>query len=96
MVVTIGLLAPLERVAGRYADAIRTGFAVGGIGIAVLSLAGLFVSESSGLFGFVEHGDRTAIVLAIVAEAAATCFLIIFLAADGKGIQTVRGSRAAG
>ena len=33
----------------------------------VLSLAALFVSESSGLFGFVEHGYRMAIVVAIVA-----------------------------
>jgi len=64
VVVAVGLVAPLGRVAGRYADAIRALFAVGGIGIAVGSLVGLFVSESSGLFGFVEHGYRPAIVLA--------------------------------
>src|SRR3954462_5261281 len=79
VVVAGGLVAPLGRVAGRYADAIRAVFAVGGIGIAVGSLAGLFISESSGLFGFVEHGYRTPIALAIVAEAAATCFLLVFL-----------------
>ena len=90
VVVAVGLIAPLERVAGRYADAIRALFAVGGIGIAAGSLVGLFVSESSGLFGFVEHGYRTAIVLAIVAEAAATVFLVIFLAANGTGLRRIR------
>jgi hypothetical protein len=90
VIVAVGLVAPLGRVAGRYADAIRALFALGGIGIAVLSLAGLFVSESSGLFGFVEHGYRTPIALAIVAEVAATIFLVIFLAANGTGLQTIR------
>ena len=90
VVVAVGLIAPLERVAGRYADAIRALFALGGIGIAAGSLVGLFVSESSGLFGFVEHGYRTAIVLAILAEAAATVFLVIFLAANGTGVQRIR------
>jgi hypothetical protein len=94
VIVTAGLVAPLGRVAGRYADAIRAVMAVGGIGIAVLSLAGLFVSESSGLFGFVEHGYRMAIALAIVAEVAATVFLVIFLVANGTGFQKIRtGSR---
>src|SRR3954452_22490755 len=90
VVVTAGLIAPLGLVAGRYADAIRAAFAVGGIGIAVLSLVGLFVSESSGLFGFVEHGYRMAIALAIVAEVAATVFLAIFLAANRTGVQKLR------
>src|SRR3954452_10535518 len=43
--VAAGLVAPLGRVAGRYADAIRAAFAVGGIGLAVLSLVSLPVSE---------------------------------------------------
>jgi hypothetical protein len=90
VVVAVGLIAPLGRVAGRYADAIRAIFAVSGIGIAVLSLVALEVSESSGLFGFVEHGYRTAIMLAIVAEAAAIVFLVIFLAVNGTGIQKAR------
>jgi hypothetical protein len=92
VIVAAVLVAPLGRVAGRYADAIRALFAVGGIGIAVLSLAALFVSESSGLFGFVEHGYRMAIALAIVAEVAATVFLVIYLVANGTGIQTIRSS----
>jgi hypothetical protein len=90
VVVAAGLVAPLGRVARRHADAIRAIFAVSGIGLAVLSLAALFVSESSGLFGFVEHGYREAIMLAIVAEVAATVFLVIFLAVDGTGVQKLR------
>ena len=90
VLIAVGLVAPLGRVAGSYADAIRALFAVGGIGIAVFSLAGLFASESSGLFGFVEHGYRTAIVLAIVAEVAATVFLVIFLAVNGTGVEKIR------
>src|SRR4051812_39414648 len=85
VVIAAGLIAPLRRLAGRHADAIRTLFAVGGIGLGLLSLAALFVSESSGLFGFVEHGYRTPIALAIVAEAAAVVLLGIFLAATANG-----------
>jgi hypothetical protein len=90
IVIAVGLVVPLGRIAGRYADAVRAVFAVSGIGLGVLSLVALFVSESSGLFGFVEHGYRMAIVSAIVAEAAAAVFLIIFLVANGTGLQQIR------
>jgi hypothetical protein len=90
VVIAVGLIAPLRRVSGRYTDAVRAVFAVGGIGLAVLSLAALFVSESSGLFGFVEHGYRMAIVVAIVVEVAATVFLVAFLVANGTGVQEIR------
>jgi hypothetical protein len=90
IVIAVGLVVPLGRIAGRYADAVRAVFAVSGIGLGVLSLVALFVSESSGLFGFVEHGYRMAIVSAIVAEAAAAVFLIIFLVANGTGLQKIR------
>jgi uncharacterized protein (UPF0261 family) len=90
VIVAVGLVAPLGRVAGRYEDVVRAAFAVAGIALAVGALAGLCISESSGLFGFVEHGYRTPIVLAIVAEAAATLFLVVFLAANGTGGQAIR------
>jgi hypothetical protein len=83
IVIAVGLVAPLERVAGRYAGAVRVVMAVGGIALAVLSLAALFISESGGLFGFVERGYRMAIVVGIVVEAAAALFLVVFLLADG-------------
>jgi hypothetical protein len=94
IVIAVGLIAPLRRVTGRYADLVRAVIAFGGIGLGVLSLAALFASESSGLFGFVEHGYRMAIVVPIVAEAAATVLLAAFLMANGTGLQKSRmGSR---
>ena len=90
IVIAAGLIAPLRRVTGRYTDAVRAVFAVGGIGLAVGSLVGLFVSETTGLFGFVEHGYRMAIVVAIAVEVAATMFLLAFLVANGAGLQKLR------
>jgi hypothetical protein len=92
IVIAVGLIAPLRRVAGRYTDVVRAVLAVGGIGLGVGSLAGLFVSETTGLFGFVEHGYRMAIVVAIVVEVAATVFLVAFLVANGTGLQKIRTS----
>jgi hypothetical protein len=89
IVIAVGLIAPLRRVTGRYTDLVRAVMAVGGIGLGVLSLAGLFVSETSGLFGFVEHGYRMAIVVAIVGEVAATVFLAVFLLANGTGLHKI-------
>lgn len=91
VILVIGLVAPLRRLAGRYADLVRAAFAVGAIGFAVLSLVSLFISEGSGLFGFQEHGYRMAIVLAIAAEAAAVVFLLIYLAVKGTGLGAIRG-----
>jgi hypothetical protein len=79
VVVSIGLIAPLGRLRHEYADAVRDLFALGGIALAVLSLAGLFVSETAGLFGFVEHGYRMTIVVAIAVECLAVVFLATFL-----------------
>ena len=90
IVIAVGLIAPLQRVTGRYTDVVRAALAVGGIGLGVGSLAGLFVSETTGLFGFVEHGYRMAIVVAIVVEVAATVFLVAFLVANGTGLQKIR------
>jgi hypothetical protein len=92
IVIAVGLIAPIRRVTGRYTDVVRAVFAGGGIGLAVLSLAGLFVSEISGLFGFVEHGYRMAIVVAIAVEVAATVFLVAFLIANGTGLREIRTS----
>lgn len=88
--VAIGLLLPLRRLAGRFANALRAVLAMVGIGIAITSLAALLVSESSGLFGFTEHGYRTAIALSIAAEATAAVFLATFLALSGVRIEGVR------
>ena len=90
VVVAAGLIAPIGRIAGRYADAIRAVLAVAGIGIAVLSLAALFVSESSSLFGFTENGYRRAIVVAIASEVAAVVFLAVYLVASWAELRTTR------
>jgi len=90
VVIALGLIAPWGRIAGRYADAIRAAWALAGIGLGVLSLIALFVSESSSLFNFHENGYRTATVLTIVAEAAATIFLVVFLVANGTGLAKIR------
>jgi hypothetical protein len=92
IVIAVGLTAPLRRVAGRYTGVVRAVLAVGGIGLGVGSLAGLFISETTGLFGFVEHGYRMAIVVAIVAEVAASVLLVAFLVANGTGLQKTRAS----
>jgi hypothetical protein len=90
VVIAAGLIAPLRRLTGRYSDAVRAVLAVAGIGLAVGSLVALFVSETTGLFGFVEHGYRMAIVVAIAVEVAATVFLLAFLVANGTGLQKIR------
>jgi hypothetical protein len=92
IVIAVGLIAPLPRTARRYTDAVRAVFAVAGIGLAVLSLVALFVSESGGLFGFMEHGYRMAIVVAIVVEVAAIVLIVAFLLANGTGLQRIRRS----
>jgi len=85
VVVAIVLTAPIRRVAGRWTAAVRALAAVAGIGLALSSLAGLFISESVGLFGFMDHGYRLTIIEAITAEAAATVFLAAFLAIQVPG-----------
>jgi hypothetical protein len=87
-VVALALLAPWRRLgerAGRIAPPL---LALAGIGIAAGSLAGLLISESSGLFGFTEDGYRGAIMLAIGLDAAT----LVLLGAD---LATIRPSRRA-
>jgi hypothetical protein len=79
LVVGLGLLAPARRLAGPFAGRLRTLLALSGIGIAAGTLAGLFVSENGGLYGFMEVGYRGAIVLSIVLEATTVVLLAAFL-----------------
>jgi hypothetical protein len=53
--------------------------ALSGIGVAAGGLAGLLISEQTPLFGFMEHGYRFAIVLAIAADAAAIALLTLYV-----------------
>jgi hypothetical protein len=81
--VGVGLLMPWRRVAKDYAGPLRALLALSGIGIAAMSLVGLWISESSSLFGFTDYGFRSTIVLAIIAESVAIVALTAYLALDG-------------
>jgi hypothetical protein len=85
ILLALGLLAPLERVAGRRGAVGVTLSALGGIAIAAASIVFLFVSENQKLFGFRESGYRPAIIIALAAEAAAAILLAWFLAARATG-----------
>jgi hypothetical protein len=55
--------------------------ALAGVAISALALGGLIVSYGQGLFGWVEVGFRTAVVLAVVSEVGAVIVLSTALAA---------------
>jgi hypothetical protein len=71
LVIAAGLLLPLRR--------LHALFALGGIGIGVVSFAFLELSEHGGIFGFQDYGYRAAIVVALAAEAAAAVLLACYL-----------------
>jgi hypothetical protein len=78
----LGLLAPAERLVGRFGSALPVLLSVAGIGLAATSFVFLFVSERTPLFGFMEPGyDAAAILASRVAEVLAVVFLSGFLAA---------------
>jgi hypothetical protein len=82
--VACGLAAPVQRLPRRAARLAVPLLSIGGIGVAAASLAGLLVSQSSGLFGFMETGYRTAIVLSIALELATIVLLSLHLASTGR------------
>jgi hypothetical protein len=73
------LLVPGRAQPGRFRRLADQLVALGGLGLATLSLIALFVSEQTSLFGFMEHGYRLEIVVAIVSEAVAAVALVAFL-----------------
>jgi hypothetical protein len=75
------LIAPVRARLGRRGKRLDRLAAVSGLGVAAGGLAGLLISEHTPLFGFMEHGYRFAIVLAIAADAAAIVPLSLFLVA---------------
>jgi hypothetical protein len=89
LLVALGLIAPPQRLIRRWGRALPALLAAGGVGIALGSFAGLEVSESTGLFGFMESGYRAAIVLSIALDAATLIFLGAFLLA-GRGDRPVQ------
>ena len=92
------LLIPARVDSGRIRRLADTVAALGGLGVAVTSLIALLVSEQTPLFGFMEHGYRLEIVVAIVAEGVATValggFLLLNHRAGGRPRRT--GTHRAG
>jgi hypothetical protein len=93
--VGVGLLLPFGLLVPRFAAVIRAGLALAGIGIAATSLIGLWISEQSSLFGFSDHGFRSAIVIAIASEAVAVLALSVYLALTGLTLKHPRARLAA-
>ena len=89
-IVTVGLLAPVRRLVGRWANSLLALLAISGIGIAAGSLVGLLLSENGGLFGFAEHGYRQAIVISTVLEVATVMLLGLFVAVNGLELPSRR------
>jgi len=87
-VLGLGLLLPLGRLGpARLAPLVRLGLAVGAIGLAAGSLAGLWLSEHGGLFGFSEHGYRAAIAISVAAELATVVLLAPCAAAQAAALR---------
>ena len=74
-VITACLFAPVQKLPGRAGRLAVPLLALSGVAVAAGALAGLFVSETSGLFGFMETGYRSAIVVSIVLDVATIALL---------------------
>jgi hypothetical protein len=89
--VALGLVLPIERWLGRRPGGIAVGaLALAGLGIAVGSLVGLYVAETSTLFGFSEGTIETVMWIAIVSEAAAALLLAPVAVANLAGSSATR------
>jgi hypothetical protein len=86
-VIAAGLAAPVQRLPGRGGRLAVPVLACSGIAVAAGSVVGVLVSESSGLFGFMETGYRSAIVVSIVLEGATIVLLGAHLILRRSGPQ---------
>lgn len=94
-VVAVGLMAPNERLmSDRRADLAAAVLSAVGVMIAVGALIALFISESQPLFGFMEDGYSTPIVIAIASEALTAILLAPVAAANLR--RAASGDRAPG
>jgi hypothetical protein len=73
------LLVPIRRPGGRLRNLVDEVAALSGVGVAAGAFVGLLISEHTPLFGFMEHGYRFAIVLALASEAVAILMLTLFV-----------------
>jgi hypothetical protein len=89
------LLAPVRSRLGRRGRSLDRVAALAGIGVAAGGLVALLISEHTPLFGFMEHGYRFVIVLAIASDAVAITMLALFLVRARIGPCTAHASSAA-
>ena len=82
------LLAPVRSRFGRGGKVLDQLAALAGIGVAAGGLAALLISEQTPLFGFMEHGYRFVIVLAIASDAVAIAMLTLFLMRARAGTRS--------
>jgi hypothetical protein len=92
VVVGLGLLAPIERLPGRVGSGGGNLLALGGFAMAAAAIVFLLISESTSIFGFMETGYRTPVVVALIAEGLSVLLLGSYLA---SGLRTA-GSRSSG
>jgi hypothetical protein len=88
LVLAIGLLAPLERLLPRFGAAAVSLLSLGGLAMAATSIAFLLTSEHTPLFGFMESGYRTPIVVALISEGTAVVLLGIYAVAHFRGLRS--------
>jgi hypothetical protein len=79
------LAAPVQRLPGRAGRIALPLLSAGGISVAAGSLLGLLLSESTGLFGFMEIGYRPAIVLSVALELATIVLLTVHALIADRG-----------
>jgi hypothetical protein len=89
-IIGLVLLVPVGAGVGRRRLIFDSLAALAGIGVASGAFVGLLVSEHTRLFGFMEHGYRLEIVLALLAEALAVISLGVFLACARSRARRLR------
>jgi hypothetical protein len=88
------LLTPIRRSARHGRLVFDSLAALAGIGVAAGALGALLISEHRPLLGFMEHGYRLEIVIAITSEAVAIASLGLFLAIADRRAHKQRASLA--
>ena len=89
-VLGIYLLVPVGATAGQVRRTADLAVAWSGLAVASGSLIALLISERTPLFGFMEHGYRVEILIAIGAEAVAILALSAFTALLGARAARLR------
>jgi hypothetical protein len=87
------LLVPMRAAVGFRRLAIDSLAAISGVGLAVVAFVFLLISEHTPLFGFMEHGYRLEIVIALVAEVVTAVSLGIFLWSAQRRLRRLRARR---